>query len=123
MTTTAKTTRLDWRYTITPDIPQAVTEFRFRTALKAIAALAWGDTNRAMRESKYEATAGKRYRVIFISHTDFVTIAQMPSCMNEAVSGIADALDVDRLALLIGYQCGEVDRREGVEVVVEEVQP
>lgn len=121
MTTTTKPTRLDWRYMVTPDIPQEVTEFRFRTALRASAAMAWGDTTRAVRESKYEAKAGKRYRILFISHTDFVTIAQMPSCMNEAINGIADALEVERAKLLIGYQWGEPDGL-GVEVVIEEVQ-
>lgn len=96
-------------------------EFRFHTPLRAAARVAWADTLRAMRENSYAPKEGRRYRVLFISHTDMVNIAQMPSCMNEAISGIADALEVDRLALLIGYQWGEVDGR-GVEVVVEEVQ-
>lgn len=122
MTATLKPSRLDQRYTLTAAIvPQEVTEFRFSTTLKASAAVAWGDTTRAMHEHEYKPQEGKRYRVLFISHTDMVNIAQMPSCMNEAISGIADALEVDRLALLIGYQWGVVDGR-GVEVVVEEVQ-
>jgi len=122
MTRTFEVPLLDRRYMIAPQIPQEVTEFRFRTTLRASATVAWGDATRAMRANQYEAKEGRRYRIIFISHTDLVNIAQMPSCMNEAISGIADALEVDRLALLIGYQWGAVDKREGVEVVVEEVQ-
>ena len=97
-------------------------EFRFRTPLKASARVAWADTLRAMRENSYEAKAGRRYHILFVCHTNAVTMAQLPSCMNEAISGIADALEADRLALLVGYQWGDVDG-SGVEVVVEEVQP
>ena len=79
-----------------PTLAPMPIEIRFRTKLMARSATAWADATRAMSEARYVPGKGQRYRVDFINHVDGITIAQMPSCMNKAVDGIADALGCGR---------------------------
>lgn len=88
--------------TIAATIP-ALREIKFCLPVSASADIAWSDTHRAMREIDYQPKPGKRYRIDFANHS-ITPISRLPSCMNVAIDGIADALGAERARLLIGYR-------------------
>lgn len=112
-------------YNTTTDQPnntQSMKIVEFHLPPNASAGAAKTDALKAMRERSYKPNPDTRYRIDFVNRSE-MSAGQIPSCMSKTIDGIAEALRVDRLALLIWYQQADVTTRwRSVDVIISEVQ-